>query len=345
MSKTFQFVFVLAIAGLSVAPARAQEFVTNVSNKGTVSAAFLEIGVGARAEAMGGAYAAASGRLESIYWNAAGLAYLDGLGATFSHTDWLADTQLDFFALATPIPVFNMVIGGSFASMSVPEQAVRTVDSPDGTGELYDAQDIVVTVSAASRIIDAFSVGISGKYIGQRIWTESGNAFALDVGVYYRTPVKGLSIGSSISNFGGDIQLSGRNLTNVIDPDLENRGVENIPVDYRTDAHPLPQIFRFGINYTTTLFSRTTFESAINLMHPTGSTESMNMGAELGYGDFVFLRAGYQNAFERDAINGLTLGGGLDLRLRDRSRIAFDYAWSDWGVLDSAHRFSLGMYL
>jgi len=338
-------VFCLALSAVLVAPVAGQGFVTDVSNKGTVAAAFLEIGVGARSEAMGGAYASSEGRLEGIYWNPAGLAYMDGLGATFSHADWLADTDFDFFAIATPIPVFNAVVAGSFVALSVPEQAVRTVDSPEGTGEFYDAQDFAVTLSLSSRIMESFSVGVSGKYVSQRIWTEEGSALALDVGVYYRTPVPGLSIGSSVSNFGSDISLSGRNLTSVIDPDLTNRGIENIPVDLRTDANTLPQIFRFGMNYQSQIWQRTSIETAVNLMHPTGSTESMNVGAELGFNNFLFVRGGYQNAFERNSINGLTLGGGLDILLRSRNRLVLDYAWSDWGVLESANRFSLGIYL
>lgn len=326
-------------------PAMGQEFVQNVSNKGTVSAAFLEIGIGARAEAMGGAYSAASGKLESIYWNPAGLAYMDGIGTTFTHSEWLADTDFDFFAIAAPLPIFNTVVAGSFTALSVPEQAVRTVASPDGTGEFYDARDFAVNVALSARIIESFSVGVSAKYINQRIWTESGSAIAVDVGVYYRTPVNGLAIGSSISNFGGDLSLEGRNLTAVIDPDPNNRGIDNVPVDYRTDAHPLPQIFRFGILYETQLFARTSLITAVDLMHPTGSTESVNMGAELGISNLIFFRAGYQNAFERNSINGLTLGAGLDLTLRNRNTFTFDYAWSDWGVLANASRLSLGIYL
>ena len=325
--------------------ATAQDFETNVSNNGTVAAAFLEIGVGARAVAMGGAYASMKGRAEMIYWNPAGLAYLDGLSTAFTHTEWLVDTDFDFVSIAAPLPFFNTVIGGSLTMLSVPEQEVRTVLEPEGTGEFYDARDFAVTLSVSSRILSTFSVGVSGKYIHQRIWSESGTQMALDVGVYYQTPLSGLSIGSSISNFGGDVSLDGKNLTNIIDPDVTNRGIENIPVTYKTDAHPLPQIFRFGISYDTALPGRGNLVTTVDLMHPTGATESMNLGVEYGFNDLIFFRAGYQNLFERDAINGLTLGAGLQYLLRDRSRFVFDYAWSDWDVLKQVHRFSLGIYL
>lgn len=339
-------VVVLAVALLSgIGPAAAQEFVQNVSNNGTVGAAFLEIGVGARAEALGGAYTAQAGSAEMIYWNPAGLAYVDGIATSFMHAEWLADTDFDFVALAAPLPFFNAVLGASFTTLAVPEQAVRTVDAPEGTGEFYDARDFAVSVSLSSRLISSFSFGISGKYVSQRIWSEKATQIAFDVGVYYQTPLPGLTLGSSISNFGADLQLSGKNLTNIIDPDLVNRGIENIPVQYKTDEAPLPQIFRFGLAYETPLPGRSTLTTAVNLMHPTGSTESINLGMEYGFNDWVFLRAGYQNLYERNSINGLTLGGGLQFVLPSRSTFAFDYAWSDWGILERVHRISLGMYL
>ena len=323
----------------------AQEFVQDVSNNGTVAAAFLEIGVGARAEAMGGAYTAQKARPEMIYWNPAGLAFLDGVATSFTHAEWLAETSFDFFSIAAPLPFFNARIGGSFTSLSVPEQPVRTVEAPEGTGELYDAQDYAVNVSISARIIPTFSFGISAKYINQRVWTEQGNQFALDAGVYYETPLSGLSLGASISNFGGDISLSGKNLNDIIDPDPNNKGIENIPVTYKTEASPLPQIFRFGVSYATQLPAKSSVTAAVDLMHPTGATESMNFGLEYGFNDLIFFRVGYLNRFERESINGLTFGGGLQYTMRDRSAFAFDYAYSDWGILDKVHRLSFGIFL
>jgi hypothetical protein len=325
--------------------ASGQDFVENVSNKGTVAASFLEIGVNPRAEAMGGAYAAEAGRVEMIYWNPAGLAYLDGLSASLNHSEWLASTTFDFVGLATPLPFFNAVLGTGFTTLATPEQPVRTVAQPEGTGEFYDARDFALSVGISARIIPSFSVGVATKYIHQRIWTESGGQVAFDVGVYYQTPFEGLALGSSISNFGGDLQLSGRHLADIIDPDRENQGIENIPVDYQTDAFPLPQLFRFGMAYDTALPGRGALTTTLSLLHPTGSTESMNLGLEYGFADVLFLRAGYQNLFERDAVQGLTLGGGLQYVLRDRSRFTFDYAWADWGVLQQVHRFGVGLTL
>ena len=321
----------------------AQEFVTNVSNKGTVAAAFLEIGVGARPVAMGGTYVAESGRMEMIYWNPAGLAYMEGLGVSFSHAEWLAETNHEFFTLAKELPFMRSVAAASIVALSVPPQPVRTVLMPEGTGETYTAQDYAVSLSVATMLIPVFSVGLTTKYISQRIWTESAGQLALDVGVHYKTPLPGLALGASISNFGPDMRLSGKNLTNIIDPDVVNRGIENIPVEYKTDGFPLPQIFRFGASYSRPLPGRGQVVALASLMHPTGSTESMSVGLEYGFNNLVFFRAGYQNLFERDAISGLTLGAGLQYILRRRHTFAFDYAYANWTILQKVHRVSLSM--
>ena len=92
MIRGFTIGVLLLLTGL---PVLAQEFVTDVSNKGTTGAAFLEIGIGARAEAMGGAYSGEAGRVEMIYWNPAGLAFIDGFATSFTHSEWLANTAFE----------------------------------------------------------------------------------------------------------------------------------------------------------------------------------------------------------------------------------------------------------
>lgn len=341
--KKLSLILLIIILGAHNRVQAQLSFVKDVTNKGTAAAAFLEIGVNARAEAMGGAYAAQQGYADMIYWNPAGLAFVDGIAGSFSNTEWLAETSFNFATMAIPIPAIKGVIASSFTTLGVPEQEVRS-HTGELTGERYDARDYAVNISVASRLTDSFSFGVTTKYINQRIWSEKATGFGFDVGVSFKTPLEGLTMGSSISNFGSDMSMTGKNLTDVTDPDPENVGVDNIPVTYDTDAFPLPQIFRFGLAYEFE-FDDFTSTTAVDLMHPTGSTENMNLGTEIGFKNIIFARAGYQSLFEKDHINGLTMGVGIQYMLNSKETFAFDYALSDWGLLGKAHRISMSIKL
>lgn len=341
MFKKVAFVFLIVFCAYSKGWAQTS-LVNNVSNKGTVAAAFLEIGVNARAEAMGGAYSAMNGNADMAYWNPAGLTGIRGVGGTFSNTEWLAETSFNYAAFALPIPGKKTVLAASFTTLGVPDKPVRDFDGTL-TGEQYDARDYAAAISIARELIPSFSFGVTAKYINQRIWTETATGVAFDFGVFYKTPIEGLTMGSSISNFGGDMSMGGRNLNEIVDPDPNNEGVTNIPVQYETDAFPLPQLFRFGLAYQLRS-ENYSMAVATDLMHPTGSTESINSGLELGFRDLIFARAGYQNLFERDQINGLTLGLGVQYKLSTQQTFSFDYAYSDWGMLGAAHRISMSFY-
>ena len=321
----------------------ASRFVRNVSGTGTTAAAFLQIGVDARAMSMGGAFTSLATDVSALYWNPAGIAWAPRMEATFSHSDWLADTNYDYVGMVVPIYAFNSAVGLSFYSLGYDDQPVRTVKQPNGTGEFYGARDIALGLSYAISLTDRFSFGMTAKYIQQRIWSESGSAFGMDIGIFYHTMLKGLRLGASMSNFGSEISLHGRNLRTIKDPDETVSNYDRVPVDYTTSSFPLPLLFRFGISYQTKFGNYNSFAISADVLHPNNRTESINFGVEYGLGEMFFLRAGYQNLFERDSINGLTAGGGVAYSIRGSMGFRLDYSWSDWGFLQNAQRFTLSV--
>jgi len=116
-----------------------------------------------------------------------------------------------------------------------------------------------------------------------------------------------------------------------------------VPVNYKVGAYPLPLLFRVGISYERNFGALGKLILATDVNHPSNTTESINMGCEYGFADMFYFRGGYESLFERDGINGLTLGGGIDYYMRGRMGIRLDYSWGDWGILQSAQRFSLGL--
>ena len=318
-------------------------FVTDVSGVGTSAAPFLEIDAGARSSSLGGAYTSVANDVSALYWNPAGIAWNPGLQVEFTHSPWLADISYNFFGITQSLPSINSSVGFSLISMDYGEQAVRTVDRPEGTGETYTASDMSLALTFAMALTDRFSFGLTGKYISQNIFSASGSAFAIDVGVYYHTMLEGLTLGASVSNFGSKIQLAGRHLTTIVDPDTRVDNFDRVPVSYKTGEYDLPLLFRAGISYQRDFGNFGEFLLSVDLNHPSHATESISLGAEYGFGKTFYIRSGYKNLFERDSITGLSLGAGIDYKIEGSLGIRFDYSWTDWGVLKSAQRFSVAL--
>lgn len=348
LNLTISILFLLLITGIGKnypqENKNQQQFQTDVSGVGTSAATFLEIGAGGRAMGIGGAYAAVANDASALYWNPAGIVWAGQKQIEFMHNNWLVGTNYDFVGAVVPIPSLNSALGISFISFATDDQPVRTVDRPEGTGQVYNSMDYAVGLTYSVALTDRFSFGFTGKYINQRIWNESGSAAAMDIGIFYNTNVEGLRLGFSICNFGTTIALQGNDLATTVDPDKTIVNFDKAPASYRTDSSPLPLLFRAGIAYETKLGNFGKILCACDLNHPSNAPESVNTGVEYGFADMFFLRAGYQSLFEKDAINGLTLGAGIDYYNNEMNfGVRFDYAWADWGVLEKAQRFSVSL--
>ncbi len=323
----------------------ATNFASNITNRGTAAASFLEIGVGARAMGLGGAFTASANDVSALYWNPAGIAGLNSIGLTATHTDWLASLKFEYFGLVVPFSG-RMAVGLSIGVMDyVDKQPVRTVLQPEGTGEYYGASDLALAGSFALKLTDRFSVGLTGKYIRQEIWHESAQGIAADLGVLYKTRLNGLTLGTSISNFGNDMQLGGRDLLRPYDDDPLNYSNDKLNAEMKTDRFPLPLLFRFGVAYAFSPLTNNDISLMMDVIHPSNNIESMNLGMEYLFLKRFALRAGYQSLFDNTSENGLTLGLGLQSSIQDRLGVSFNYAYSDWGLLGTIQRFSIDLNL
>ncbi len=74
--------------------------------------------------------------------------------------------------------------------------------------------------------------------------------------------------------------------------------------------------------------------------HPNDNSQQYSFGSEYTWNEIVAVRAGYKLEYEEE---GLTLGGGLNLTPTKGTMLVVDYAWSDFGRLESVHRFSFGI--
>jgi len=345
IAKVSLFILIsLSILLADEKPKKTNPFRTEVDAIGTGALTFLEIGVGARAMGMGGAFVAVANDASATFWNPAGIVWANKVQLEVNHSSWFLDSKVQFISGVIPMPNLNSALALSATTIGFDNQPVRTVDRPTGTGEEYDARDIVVGLTWATALTDRFSFGLSGKYLSSRIWHETASAFALDFGIFYNTSLEGLRLGFSMANFGSGVRYSGRDLDSTLDPDKDVENFDRVPAEYKTNPYPLPILFRAGISYEIGLGDFGSTILAADLLHPSHAPEAINVGLEYGFRNIFFLRGGYQNLFDDSSINGLTFGGGIDYFDNINGfGVRFDYSWSEWGVLSNTQRFSVGL--
>ncbi len=313
------------------------------SKVGTTAAPFLNIAVGPRAIAMGGAFVATADDITSLYWNPAGSANLENNSAMFAYTNWFANISYNWAGASVNLGSMG-TLGLSLMYLDYGKMEVTTLAEQDGTGEMFSAKDMALGVSYAAKLTDQFSIGGTVKYINQKIWNSSASSVGFDVGVLFLSNIYGLRIGATITNFGPDMQIDGKDLfvQHDIDPNIFGNN-DQILAKLKTDEYQLPLTFRVGL--AMDLFNNDTHKLTVGVdaLHPSDNDESVNVGMEYGLYKNIFLRAGYKSLFLNNAEEGLTLGFGLAYDVAPGLNLFIDYAYQDFGILKNSQHFAVGL--
>ena len=322
---------------------QAAGYAGDFSKVGTAAAQFLKIGVGARAMGLGGSFTALANDVSTIYWNPAGISNIDGFSLAVTHNEWFADISHDFAGVVYPLNSSDF-IALHVVALNTGEQEVTTVTQPEGTGIYYDVSDLAIGLSYARTLTDRFSVGLTVKYIQQNLYNESANTFAIDLGTYLRTGFHNLVIAMNMSNFGGNMQLEGRDLITITDLNNQVSGNYNPDARLKTEPWPLPLTFKVGVamnfvggNDPVVESSQNRFTIAVDGVHPNDNTEKVNIGGEYAWDETVFARVGYKINYY---LEKWTFGVGLRMNVINQ-QVGFDYALVDFNDLGKVSQFSL----
>ncbi|MEJ5304948.1 MAG: PorV/PorQ family protein [Ignavibacteria bacterium] len=310
---------------------------------GSTAAPFLNIGVGPRAISMGGGFSATANDVTALYWNPAGISRTENNEAMFAHTSWFADITFNWAGAKVNLGDLGAV-GLSVTYLDYGKMEVTTLREQDGTGEFFTAKDMSLALSYAYNLTDRFSIGGSVKYINQSIWNSSASAIAFDLGTLFYSEIFNMRIAATISNFGTDMQLSGKDLLVLydIDPNIYGNN-DQILANLRTDSYPLPLLFRVGVALDLLNTPMNKITVGVDALHPNDNSESLNVGAEYTFNNFLALRAGYKNLFLKNSEEGLTLGVGVKYDFYPGFGINFDYAYQDFGILKNTQHFSISV--
>ena len=310
------------------------------SKVGSSAASFLGVGVGSRAIGMGGAFSAVGGDASVLYWNPGAMAEIKRSETLISKANWLVGSNLNFLS-----SVFQMKQGRSIGvyllQLDYGQEEITTLDDQHGTGQYWSAIDYTLGLSYGGKLSNRFSFGGTGKYISQRIHHTSASSFAADLGLLYKTEAEKVRIGMSISNFGTDMTMDGKDLYKKIDIDPDNLGHnESLVAKLKTDPWPLPLFFRVGTALKLLDVDNFSGTVALDSFIPSDDVETMNLGFEFIIYNKSHLQLGYRGIGNRSSEEGLTFGagttfyaGGFDMRL--------DYSLRTFGVFGDISHISI----
>ena len=319
-------------------------FLRAQTKTGTTIGQFTLIEPSARSAAMGGAGGTSLEEVFSSYYNPGALGALTQSDVQFSYNDWFAGISLNHAAGAFVLGEMGTALI-SVTSLSSGDIAVRTVDQPLGTGEQYTVNDLRIGLGYGFRVSDRFSFGVQVNYINERIWHSTIATFGINIGTLYQLSEGGLRIGASLVNFGLSSHFDGTDLRIRYDLDPTRYGDNSsIPAAVLTDNFSLPIVFRVGLGYPYRIDPSNTVTIAVDALHPSDNSESLNLGGEWEFKKILALRVGYSGLFQVDNEFGLTAGGGLSWDGLGYL-LHFDYAWANHKRLGSVQRITLGVGL
>ncbi|MCK5739428.1 PorV/PorQ family protein [bacterium] len=269
--------------------------------------AFLKIGVGTRAAAMGEAQAVAGGSSASTYWNPAGLSQMEKGELMFVHNAWIQDISHEFLGAAFQTGTHHWGLALTTADIAGIERRTGPSDEPLGT---ISASNFSAAVSYARQLIPMLHVGVTAKYVYEHIYTETAHGLAFDLGL----------LSAPLANTGIQLALA-----------VQNVGFTS---ELNTEAIDLPEIIRFGAAVNDLdILPFGVVSGEVDLVQIQNEDIHVNIGAEMVVEKILALRAGYQTGY---ADKGL--GAGLGLFLKN---LEFGYAYTPFSSnLGDSHRFS-----
>lgn len=310
--------------------------------KGTSGAPELLIQVGPRASAMGGAASADVSGVESIFWNPAGLASLEGPEALFSHMGYFAGMDVNYAAVATRAGALGS-LGFSAKVLSVGDVIVTTETAPEGTGEVIEPTFTVLTGSWARQFTDRVAFGASLNVVSERILSVSATGLAFDFGVQYTTGWRGLVLAMTMKNFGGAMQFTGSNLEVNVQPPGSEPGSSNRTLSFSSAAFEMPSYFTLSAGYDL-------YRQGPNALRFRGAFQNNNFfgdnfigAAEWGYRDQYAIRGSWFGTLTTstdpttrndsmtfdtgdDLYQGFALGGTMMVKT-GATQLGVDVAW------------------
>ena len=307
---------------------------------GANGAAFLNVGVGARAVGLGSATAALSNDVNQIFWNPAGAALRnDMMQVSFDYNKWIGDLNHNALALSYNMQDIGTLALGvlMFGATDIPAVRDMYPDNPDlwpyqietNPNTTYSYSDMVISLTYSKYLIDNLSIGITAKLVSETIDDINTSTVAFDFGSVYDIGVLNWKIAARLSNLGGSMK-------------------------FYQYAFELPLAFSIGSSIVPLqLDEQASLMLTVDAIKYQDGPQYFFAGGEVNIMDILSIRGGYKFNYSgteddgtrlRDKISttleGASFGAGIKVPVPGYD-LRVDYAFTTMDLYDGVHRISL----
>lgn len=285
---------------------------SRAGDPGDSGALFLRFGVGARAAGMGEAFTAVAKDASALYWNPGAMSAVLSTNLMFTHTEYYQSVRLEQLSLTHETEYGTL--GLSFVGLYMDDMD-RYEDVPSaiplGT---FSAYDVSFSVGFSRYIIPNLSLGLAVKPIYQKIDQSTASGFAFDAGLFHVSRIKGVKLAAVLANVGA-------------------------PLKFEEEEFALPRVFKLGGSYERAVPAlKGDIAATLDVLFPNDGNVKQHLGAEYGYTNTLFLRAGYKAGYDSQ---GFAFGLGVIYR-----KLTLDYGVIFGGNdLGDTHKLSLSLHV
>lgn len=202
---------------------------------------------------------------DASWTNPSALGLVNDVTTIINHDKWFNDINSNHIGIQ--IPVGNWVFSGQYYISQIDGIEVRTAPTEIPAAET-DAHYLYGKLGVAYQLNNNIFLGISGKFLSEKIFSNWNQGYALDFAGLYKFDQIPLLISGLLANIGST-------------QNLQNEQTE------------LPFLYALGIDYQ--IWQKESYE--VNLLSEfrksTSSSVKMSLGSELGIWHTIYIQLGY----------------------------------------------------